>query len=410
MKRILYVIIAALVCSVMASGAIAQWTDDFETYGDNERLPIPPWVGWRDDEEVPGQNSYFGIGYGDPKSVGIAKDESWFSEFANWRAFATRAADPSGNDYPIVTLTGKVILQNLDAPSDIRAQSLANVGAVGNIYVYDGAHGNAWWAGNVGTDSLNMQLRNNSDRSAVLMYYQQCDWKFDALGAQWSALRITHSSADGKDLELETWYDVKVEIDYVAGTAQAFYKRSGTADPWTVIDGLVHETKPDIWHDYADNLPIPLVEREAGNYTRMINVGVSARWNAVIDDVDVAVELPPLGDIDLTVNLTDYSGDLSLMRMTIELRDSGGGLVASREIAPGSTSVAQEFVGLVPGTFSISVAAPKWLTQTQSGIAAVAYQTTPVVIDLLNGDGDGDNTVDDADINMAVSSLDDIGE
>ncbi len=85
-------------------------------------------------------------------------------------------------------------------------------------------------------------------------------------------------------------------------------------------------------------------------------------------------------------------------------------MLASREIAPESTSVLQEFIGLAPGTYSISVASPTWLTKTQGSIAVVEYVTTPVVIDLLNGDYDGDNTVDDADINIAVSSLDEVSE
>ena len=41
-RRIRYVALAVLVCVVIASGAMAQWFEDFESYPDGT-LPDSPW-------------------------------------------------------------------------------------------------------------------------------------------------------------------------------------------------------------------------------------------------------------------------------------------------------------------------------------------------------------------------------
>ncbi len=156
MKRILYVIIAALVCSVMASGAMAQWTEDFESYDPDLPVPTPPYVPHGGDMGGVVDELFVlsGIGYGPSQGITRVWDEV---SAESWRAWSWRAADPTGNDYPIVTLTGRVILANPDDPGVILATSEFTIGAVGHIFVYD-ARGDSYWAGSRETDSANVQL------------------------------------------------------------------------------------------------------------------------------------------------------------------------------------------------------------------------------------------------------------
>ena len=210
MKNVLHVALAVLVCSATVPGAMAQWSDDFESYAPDLVLPTPPYVpyGGVMEDEVVELVVQSGIGYGNSQGITKVWDEL---SLESWRAWTTRPADPTGNDYPIVRLTGRVILQNPDDPGVIRSVSEFTIGAVGYMHVYNAARGNAWFAGEQGTDCMNVTLMKSGDN--VNMTFSQHDWKWDSFGAQWTNLRITHSSADGYDLEVETWYDIKIKIE-----------------------------------------------------------------------------------------------------------------------------------------------------------------------------------------------------
>ncbi len=158
------------------------------------------------------------------------------------------------------------------------------------------------------------------------------------------------------------------------------------------------------------DLPLPWLNQQAGVYNPLLYVGLSQRmFDAAADDINVVIGPPISGDIDATVNLLDHSGDVSLMRVVIEVRDAGDVVVRSAQITPESTTINHPFENLMPGTYSVKAVAPKWLSKTVNGIEVVAAQITPVVVNLPNGDADGDNAITNADLDLTTANLDEVG-
>ena len=310
-----------------------------------------------------------------------------------------------------MTVTGKMILQDLANPGTIGGGTMVMIGAVADTLIWDASPDNSWFAGSTGTDSLNVKM-TYSDPNTVLTFASS-EHDSEASTNNWDpsgTFRIDISSADGADLVVEEWYDIKIEIDYAAGTAQAFYKRTTEPTIWTVVYGdVISSAVGTLPAD--DKLPIPTLNDAAGIYNPMINVGICTRYyDMAVDDVGVVLGVPPVGDIDVTVTLEDHTANLSpLLHMLIEVLDGVGASVASVDMTPNDTVVNHVFQSMPVDTYTVKVSAPKWLTKAATGVVVTAGGSTPVVLSLPNGDVDGDNTVDNADINVGVTNLDEAG-
>ena len=384
MSRILYVAIAALACGAIASVAMGDWSDDFESYPDG-LVPTPPYDPVFELVVQPG------IGYGPSKG---AKRDPGATTDVYWRGWALRAI---GSEDPVATLYGKFILANPSDPGNIGDYAEYYIALVAEPVVWDPSPGNAWFAGNIGTDCVMMRIHFYDFGAPTGPDPQITFWSkdrlFDDVGAGDTYQRIFHRSLLGHDIAVETWYDVRIDVDWVNGTATGSYKRT-TAETWTVMG----------------DLPLPLVNQQAGVYNPLVYVGLSQRmFDAAGDDINVVIGPPMRGDIDVTVNLLDHSGDVSLMRVVIEVRDDGDVVVRSAQIAPESTTINHLFENLMPGTYSVKAVAPKWLSKTVSGVIVTPGGSTPVVVNLPNGDADGDNAVTNADLDLTTANLDEVG-
>ena len=355
MIRIVRVAIAALVWSTCASGAMAQWTEDFQSYVDGPLLL--PW------ESVWQQNAQAGKGY--PDALGDPTVGSWTASVMS-RGNAFRMTGGGAT-----SLTGKLLIgSGQDLPQ-------ATIGFTTNTNY---SQGGAWFASEEqGCDTVYVTLYQE-DASPATPAITFGAANYDDLTGEWIA---TQSISD-YSLEFDEWYWVEIEI--VDGS---------------VIGRYAYDSDPATWITIAF---LPLPPGFAANY-----VGISSRTSGCVDDVGIVGGVSTTGDIEATVNLLDYPGDLSLIRVAIQVLDAGDQVVRSAQIAPTSTTINHTFVGLVPGTYSIRGMAPQWLTRTVTGVEVVVDDPTPAIVSLPNGDADGDNEITTTDLSVRISNKDEVG-
>ncbi len=201
MSRIGYVTIAALACSAIASVAIGDWSDDFESYPDG-LIPTPPY------DPVFELVVQSGIGYGPSK--GTKRDPGATTDVW-WRGWALRAI---GSEDPVATLYGKFILANPRDPGNIGDNAEYYIALVAEPVVWDPSPGNAWFAGNIGTDCVMMQIYfrdygGMTGPDPQITFWSK-DRRFDDIGAGDDWQRIAHRSLLGRHIAAETWYHCKI--------------------------------------------------------------------------------------------------------------------------------------------------------------------------------------------------------
>ena len=352
MKRILYVALAALVCGAWVSGAVADtFTEDFESYPDG---PLPsPWY------QVLEQVVYTGSGYGDPPEKGLQGSEDIRRGWNRPHAFRHTGGTCTQLSFKALFGYEQVSEGTVGLATD--TSSALSGGTSSYVYAQLVQTTAAPWSGiALGTGYWDPDL-NEGEGGWVYNSIQE-----GGMGQnQWYTIELTLTATD-------------VSI--------GFYETSAGPPAYPM-----------------GSLPLPL-----GFVSN--HLAASTRQQGVIDDIDITAGPTTLGNIDLTANLQDYTGDLSLMRMTIEVVNSGGATVQAFEVAPASTTVNQMVLGLPADTYSVSVRAPKWLSKTVSGIAVTPGNTTPVAIDLLNADLDGDNEVSTTDVSVGIKYRNEVGD
>jgi len=99
------------------------------------------------------------------------------------------------------------------------------------------------------------------------------------------------------------------------------------------------------------------------------------------------------GEVDVTVTLSDYSGDIAKVKSCkIDLLKGDGTVLSSVDVVPTSTTVEAKFMSILAGTYSVRASALKWLPKSVSA-AVTAGNVTPVAIGLVNGDVNGDGAI-----------------
>ena len=358
MKRILYVALAALVCGAWVSGAIADtFTEDFESYPDG-LLPSPWYPVWE-------QVAYTGSGYGDPPGKGLQGSADLRRTYDRGHAFRH---------------TGGTCTQlSFNALFGYENVSEATVGLTTDTSFSTGA---SFFAGGNGSACVYAQL-------------------FQTNAAPWSGIQLG-----------TRYWDPDLNEGEGGWVVNSIQETGMGADTWYTIELTLTATDVSIgFYDTEAGPPaypmgsLPLPPGFVSNH-----LAVSTRQQGVIDDIEVTAGPTTLGNIDLTANLLDYTGDLSLMRMAIQVVNSGGATVQAFEVAPAATTVNQMVLGLPADTYSVSVQAPKWLSKTVSGIAVTPGNTTPVSMDLLNADLDGDGEVTTTDVSVGIKYRNEVGD
>ncbi len=353
MKRIVYVALAALVCSTWVSGLIADtYTDDFEAYPDG--LLPSPW------SPVNGIEAASGEGYGDPDpSVGA---RVFSGAHSRWHA---------------LRLTGGVCtLLNAKLKFTPENMSQATIGLATNNTQW--TYGGGWTGGDVGSDCVYVVLIQSSSTTADI-HLRSVDR--DEEGAEVEGGTRTMSDVD---LQPDTWYQVEMMIT-----------------EWDVSCVYYPVDNPGMI------TPMGSVQLPPGFATNY--VGIETSQQGVVDDIEVTAGPTTLGSINLTINLLDYTGDVSLMRVNIQVLDGDGLIVQSSQVTPTSTTESHMLLAIPEGTYSVKVSAPKWLSKVTTGVVVTAGVTTPAAVSLPNGDYDGDDEVTTTDVSVGVSNKDQVG-
>jgi probable HAF family extracellular repeat protein len=115
------------------------------------------------------------------------------------------------------------------------------------------------------------------------------------------------------------------------------------------------------------------------------------------------VVLTPNGGVSGSVALQGYSGDVTQVPVTVEIRNPGSTTVLQRTTvrlqSDGSFSLPSPLVG----TYDVSFKASHWLRRTIAGVTLTASSRVSLGPSLINGDVNGDNAINLSDL-IAISA------
>ncbi len=208
--KILYVALAALMCSAMATSAMA-WVDNFDGYADGTLEIVSGGLWWGSSEDVMTTRYGNPVGYGDTK--GVEKPDE-----VSTRGHAFRA-NGSGT-----TLTARLRI----SPYGDRCNS-----TVGYTRTTDWSAGNAWYAGEWnGADSVNIHLIDNNGATA---YIQLNSAEYSDAGLWLNQNQFVTTQG----FSINTWYDVELSLS--GGSATGRVRESDGPGAWI---GLGTVTSP----------------------------------------------------------------------------------------------------------------------------------------------------------------------
>ena len=281
--KISYVALAVLMCSALATGAgaVPDWSDDFESYSPGVLEVVSAGL------YSPESNTLVTAGSGYLGTQGVVKNPAG-SEHHQLHAYRPTAAN-------ISTLSGRTYAGNT-----MGNDSHAIFGAIsGTSY----NAGDAWMGGN-GVDCVDAQS-----------YY---GWGSDIL----SLASLNHFNDDdpgvGGDTnkyvirvpkQANTWYDLKVVLDWNAGVARGYYRVSGSPD-WLLLEGegtFYDHTWTSSSLGVISEVPLPLLNEQAGVYNDLGTVGLMGRKHMGIDDIAVGVVPEPSSLMALALGLPAFA-------------------------------------------------------------------------------------------------------
>jgi probable HAF family extracellular repeat protein len=117
-----------------------------------------------------------------------------------------------------------------------------------------------------------------------------------------------------------------------------------------------------------------------------------------------AVLLTPNAGVAGTVSLQSFTGDVTQVPVVIEIRSPGTTAVVQTQTVRLNANGTFQFCTTLSGTYDVAVKASHWLRKTISNVTLTGDSfTSGVNFSLINGDVNGDNTINLADL-MAVSA------
>ena len=132
--------------------------------------------------------------------------------------------------------------------------------------------------------------------------------------------------------------------------------------------------------------------------------GYIAATGLAPDGQDHAFLLTPNAGVAGTVTLQDFTGNVTLVPVTIEIRTAGTTNVLQRQTVYLNPDGSFSFPCSLVGTFDVAAKAPHWLRKKISG---VVFSGNGIVsglgFSLINGDVTGDNVINLADL-IAISA------
>ena len=119
--------------------------------------------------------------------------------------------------------------------------------------------------------------------------------------------------------------------------------------------------------------------------------------------MNMALVVPPAGTLFGTVTLEDYTGDKRLCAVQIEL--SQGGVVQRTEIVQLDSAGRYEIEGVASGTYDVSFKAAQSLKNVALFVNVPEGGSAECNITLANGDSDGNNDVNNNDVNTVLKNM-----
>lgn len=153
-------------------------------------------------------------------------------------------------------------------------------------------------------------------------------------------------------------------------------------------------------HDYSITVPAAVGDKidfvyDAGS-TGLESTGAKTEGQ-------MTAQITSLGiPIDVNVTLSDYSGDLSILPIKVELLESGI-VVGTQLVTPTALTQQVEFDAKNPGTYTVRASAAGFLRQAADVTAGI--NGASVNLTLPSGDIDGDNEVTSTDVSIAIKNL-----
>jgi hypothetical protein len=172
---------------------------------------------------------------------------------------------------------------------------------------------------------------------------------------------------------------------------------STTYYPW-VLDPTNPSNAATTGDNFRDNVEqVYIPSPTAGVYT----ITVTPRNSTLQPSGTQAFSIVVTGQssfVSGTAALQDYSGNASSVPVTVDLRTPGTttALESHTVYVDGSGNFA--FPTALNGTYDVACNGPHWLRSVASSVAVSDSAVTPVTFSLVNGDVNGDNVIDLADL------------
>ncbi len=278
--KILYVALAVLMCSALATAAVADWSDDFESYSPGVLGPASGGL------YSPDWNALVTSGSGYLGTQGVVKDPAGNVDHMS------HSYRPSG-DTRITVLEGRLF-----AASDTGNDTQASLGAL-SAPLY--STGDAWFGGS-GPDSAWLQTYYGWNWNRVLFgTTDHLDDNDPASGTNVYQIDVL--------MDPDNWYDVKMVLDYGAGIGTGYYRLSGSPT-WLLMEGEGTHYDPT-WTATSlgtiNTIPLPLLDDQAGVYNDLGTVGLSGRKHMGIDDINVTAVPEPSSLMALALGLPAFA-------------------------------------------------------------------------------------------------------
>jgi hypothetical protein len=135
---------------------------------------------------------------------------------------------------------------------------------------------------------------------------------------------------------------------------------------------------------------------------------VGTGWNAATKRTEAFLldTAPSLSRIRGNIALNNFTGDISQVPVTVELR---GDTTRTLTIYP-ETNGDYTISDVQPGTYDIAFKASHWLRVVVPGVVVSGVEVTGLDVALTNGDVDGDNEVTLFDFGVLVRNFGAIGD
>ena len=147
----------------------------------------------------------------------------------------------------------------------------------------------------------------------------------------------------------------------------------------------VWQTSPGVWEFSLDG-QTGRIERQGSGAGATIAVTVSG------------------GTVSGSIELQDFSGDLSLTPIRVTLTPQAGGLMETQDVLLTTNPGPYSFPSAATGTYEVSFATDQWLRKVVPSVTVVADQVTTCNVSLISGDVDGDNEVTTTDTSVVLKN------